>query len=197
MGFYNRRDDIGHFVDRGERTGQLCHHACCRGYRQHPKHWPKVRADKSLRSESDDELAARFHTLSADNSARARREEFQIIHEMERRDAADERDRRKLERDRERRERRDRAAANRAGAKMEREAETERVRVDAEAQTRGNLVNSKGRARGIHPDEILTGREAVFQRYASDEARDYFRTHPRPTAAYFRGHDTRMVERYR
>jgi hypothetical protein len=57
------------------------------------------------------------------------------------------------------------------------------------------MVNKKGRALGINPDEILTGREAVFRRYASDEAREYFAVNPRPTAAYFRGKDTRVADR--
>jgi hypothetical protein len=39
--------------------------------------------------------------------------------------------------------------------------------------------------------EILTGRQAVFDRYASEEAKEFFRSNPRPTAAYFRGQDTR------
>ena len=84
---------------------------------------------------------------------------------------------------------------NRAIRRSEAEVETERIRVASEAATRGYLVNAKGRARGINPDEILTGREAVFRRYASDEAKDYFAVNPRPTAAYFRGRDTRVVER--
>jgi hypothetical protein len=81
----------------------------------------------------------------------------------------------------------------RAVRRMEREAETERIYVDAEAYTRGNWVNAKGRARSIADREILTGRQDLFQRYASDEAREYFRERPRPTAAYFRGDDTRIT----
>jgi hypothetical protein len=78
---------------------------------------------------------------------------------------------------------------------MERESETERIRLEAEVATQGYLVNPRGRARGIADAEILTGRVAVFERYATDEARDYFTAHPRPTAAYFRGEDTRFMER--
>jgi hypothetical protein len=107
---------------------------------------------------------------------------------MERRDRADTK-RREKERYR------DALAGNRAAKRMEIESERERIRVDAETATNGYLVNATGRARGINPEEILTGRQAVFNRYASDEARDYFTAQPRPTAAYFRGKDTRHVER--
>jgi len=75
------------------------------------------------------------------------------------------------------------------------EVERERIRVAAEGATKGYMVNARGRRLGIDPDEILTGREAVFGRYASDEAKEYFAVNPRPTAAYFRGRDTRVTER--
>lgn len=111
---------------------------------------------------------------------------------MERRDRADAR---RMDAEDRRRRRWELKEATRAAARMDREAETERIRVEAEAVTRGYLVNKQGRARGIDPEEILTGRVAVFQRYASDEAREYFRSNPRPTAAYFKGQNTRMHER--
>jgi hypothetical protein len=80
---------------------------------------------------------------------------------------------------------------------MAREADAERIRREVEAETLGYLVNAQGRARGISDAEILTGREAVFHRYATDEAKEYFRTHNRPTGAYLRyGRDTRVHERY-
>lgn len=42
----------------------------------------------------------------------------------------------------------------------------------------------------------MTGTDALFARYASDEAKEYFSQHPRPTPAYFRGANTRYVARY-
>ena len=185
---YNRRDRIGHWVRRNQPDDRHCRHACCRGYREHPDNWPLIPAARQLRGASDDKLAAHYSRVINDPSPRARGAELQIINEFERRDRA-------AVRAMEKRRRKDAVASARAGRRLEIETERERVRVAAEAATNGYLVNAKGRARGINPDEILTGRQAVFDRYASDEARDYFRTQPRPTAAYFRGQDTRVVER--
>lgn len=185
---YNRRDQIGHWVTKRQQVHRPCTHACCRGYRAHPHNWPIIPASRQLRAASDEQLAAHYRKVSADESRAARGVELQIIHELERRDRAD---MRRLDKQR----RKESRAANRAAARMERESETERIRVDAEAQTRGYLVNAKGRGRGIDPEEILTGRVAVFNRYASDEAKEYFASHPRPTAAYFRGRNARVIER--
>jgi len=185
---YSRRDLIGHWVDKGKPAGRHCTHACCREYREHPEHWPVILPARKLRGATDEQLAERFRRIAWSTEPQSRRAELQIIHEMDRRDRAE-------ERDRDRARVREAAAANRAAARQEREAEYERVKLDAEAHTVGYLVNSKGRARGIADHEILTGRREVFDRYASDEAKDYFRTRPRPTAGYFRGKDTRVHPR--
>jgi len=191
-GPYDRRDLIGHFVDRDKVTQRPCTHACCRGFRVHPSNFPVILPDRTLHRATDDELMQHFRRLSADDSDRARRGESQVLHEMERRDAASER---RAESKRRAEQRRYNIAATRAATRQEREAEAHRITLAAEAATNGYLVNAKGRARGISDREILTGRESVFNRYASDEARDYFATHPRPTVSYFRGEDTRVVER--
>lgn len=185
---YNRRDQIGHWVRRDQEIYRPCRHACCRGYRAHPSNWPLIPASHALRRATDDELARHYTKVGQSDSPRARGVELQIIHEFERRDR---REMKRLERE----QHRAAVAGNRAARRMELESERERIRVDAEAATRGYLVNAKGRARGIDPEEILTGREAVFRRYASDEAKEYFASNPRPTASYFRGQDTRIVER--
>lgn len=186
---YNRRDQIGHWVRKREPVYRPCHHACCRGYRPHPSNWPIIPAKLAYRTATDEQLYRRYQKLGeVEDDPQARRAELQIINELERRDRRTMRD---LEKQRAQRAR----AANRGAQRMGMEAERERIRVDAEAATRGYLVNKKGRARGIDPEEILTGRQAVFERYASEEARDYFAANPRPTAAYFRGQDTRYVER--
>lgn len=189
---YNRRDLIGHWVKREQRTQQPCQHACCRGYRVHPRNYPVILPDRTLRRARDEDLAQHFRRVSDDPSPKARRAELQILHEMERRDQAEQH---RQEREQRRTETRQARQAGQATRRMEREAETERIRLEAEAATQGYLVNPRGRARGIADYEILTGRIAVFERYATDEARDYFTAHPRPTAAYFRGEDTRFVER--
>ena len=96
-------------------------------------------------------------------------------------------------------DRRDREAAakkNRAAAKYSRQLEhadnREASYMAAEEATRGNMVNRKGQARGVNPRTLITGREADFRRYASDELMEYYATHHRPTAASFRGADTRV-----
>lgn len=189
---YNRRDDLGHWVDREKPTGQLCEHACCRGYRQHPKDYPVIMPRRALRGQSDEQLQAYYRKVTRDPSPKARTAELQIMHELDRRDKAEEAARARAEA---RAQRRQATAANRAARQQEREVETHRMRLAAEAGTTGYLVNASGRARGITEREILTGNETVFARYASDEARDYFTANPRPTPAYFRGADTRYVER--
>jgi len=186
---YNRRDQIGHWVTKDQQILRPCRHACCRGYRAHPSNWPIIPASRALRRASDEQLAQRYDKLaSEENDPKARGGELQILHEFERRDRA-------AAKRREKERHREAVRTNRAIRRSEAEVETERIRVQSEAATRGYLVNAKGRARGINPDEILTGREAVFRRYASDEAKEYFASTPRPTAAYFRGRDTRYVER--
>jgi hypothetical protein len=189
---YNRRDRIGHWVNKGQLANRHCRHACCRGYREHPDNWPIIPASRQLRSASDEKIAAHYSKVSADDSAQARAAELQLINEMERRDRLEVR---RLEKERERERRREAVASTRAARRMEIESERERIRIESESATRGYLVNARGRARGIDPEEILTGRQAVFERYASDEARDYFQVNPRPTAAYFRGQNTRVIPR--
>lgn len=186
---YNRRDAIGHWVAKRQPTDRHCQHACCRGYREHPEHWPVILPKRRLRSASEDALAEHFRRISWSEDPKARASELQILHEWDRRAKAEERE---GDRQRTRELRREAIATNRAAARQEREAEYERIKLDAEARTQGYLTNAAGRARGIADHEILTGRRDVFNRYASDEAKDYFRAHPRPTASYFRGQDTRI-----
>jgi hypothetical protein len=57
------------------------------------------------------------------------------------------------------------------------------------------MLNRKGRARDINPRALITSREETFRRYASDELMEYYATHHRPTAASFRGADTRVAPR--
>lgn len=186
---YNRRDQIGHWVRKEQPVYRPCKHACCRGYRAHPSNWPVIPARMAYRTATDDQLAAHYTKVSAvENDPQARGAELQIIAEFERRDR---RDQRRREREAEQQRRREARASVRAIRRTEAETERERIRVDAERATRGYLVNRRGRQLGIDPDEILTGRQAVFNRYASDEAKEYFASTPRPTAAYFRGRDTR------
>lgn len=194
MAGYYRRDLIGHYIERRQQTQRPCTHACCRGYRVHPSNYPVILPSRTLRTASDDDLRDHFIKVSGQEGSKARRAEAQILHEMERRDREQEK---RSEREQRHAAHRQAVASTRAAKRQENEAEYERIKLEAERHTNGYLVNARGRARGISDAEILTGREDVFTRYATDEARDYFTTHPRPTASYFRGQDTRVVERAR
>jgi hypothetical protein len=184
---YDRRDRIGHWVRKEQPERRHCTHACCRGYHEHPKNWPVLPGNRKLRGASDEQLASHFNRVSRGRTAEHRTAENQILAEMQRRD----------DRDRARRERAELArqgrAANRAAVRMDREAAAQAIRDKAERETIGYLVTAEGQARGITDEEILTGRESVFIRYATREAKDFFAENPRPTGAYLRyGKDTRI-----
>lgn len=183
---YDRRDRIGHWVKKTQRDHQHCQHACCRGYREHPDKYPVILPKSSLRYAREDDLAAHFAKVSVQDTPAARRSAAQILHEMERRDTEAERKRQRTEA----------VAANRAARRVERESEVERVYLEAEAYTRGNWVNARGQRLGVSDREILTGRAQIFDRYASEEAREFFRGQGRPTGAYFQGKDTRYSGAY-
>jgi hypothetical protein len=177
---YNRRDLFGHWIMRKQASSRPCTHACCRGFHSHPEHWPVVLPKRKLRGASEDDLAEHFAKVSSGRTEKEQRAAAQILHEMERRDAVAER----------RRQVREAISVNRSARNMERESERERVYKEAEAYTRGNWVNKAGERLGISDREILTGRQSTFDRYASEEAREFFRSQGRPTVAYFRGQDT-------
>jgi len=183
MARYNRRDLIGHWIRRQQRKQRPCTHACCRGYRVHPDNYAAILPSRTLRRASDLDLAQHFTKVSQGTTPQDRYAEAQILHKMELRDRVEA----------ERRQRREAVASACVARQLEREAEIERIYLQAEAYTRGYWTNARGAARGISDREILTGREEVFQRYASEEAREYFRQHPRLTGAYFRGSDTRIA----
>jgi hypothetical protein len=129
-----RRDLIGHFIRTDQTVQRPCTHACCRGYRVHPANMPVILPARTLRNATDDDLAQHFRTVSATGTTVSRRAEAQILHEMERRDRAETR---RDEREQEKRRRWEARAASRAAARMDREAETGRIRVEAETVTRG------------------------------------------------------------
>jgi hypothetical protein len=49
MVYYNRRDLIGHWIKRTSPVQRMCGHACCRGYRVHPRNYPVILPDRLLR----------------------------------------------------------------------------------------------------------------------------------------------------
>lgn len=76
-------------------------------------------------------------------------------------------------------------AAHGSAARMERESIAEMSYLLAEADTKGNLLNKRGRAAGIDDRSLFTGPEARAPAYASEELIEHWETHPRPTAAMF------------
>ena len=84
---YSVRDLLGHFVKPCSMKGKMCPHACCRNKRVHPVNMPVILPSKVLRRASDEDLAAHFDRVQGD-SRKDERARAQVLHEMERRDAA-------------------------------------------------------------------------------------------------------------
>jgi hypothetical protein len=177
---YNVRDLLGHFVRPRSEQGHMCPHACCRNKRVHPANMPVVLPRKLLQRASDEDLEAHYSRLHGD-SRREERGRAQVLHEMERRDNQTA------------------ARKNRAAARYSRQLEQadnrEASYVAAEEATRGNMVNRKGRGRDVNPRTLIYARDADFERYASDELKEFYSTRHRPTARSFQGADTRYVPR--
>lgn len=110
----------------------------------------------------------------------------QILAEMQRRDElAIERHDRALEHKR-------RLYAKR----LERAEEIDRLWLEAEAATRGNMLNRAGKAAGTDERSLFTGPESRARRYACEELLNHWQSHPRPTAVYFQGRDTTLGPQY-
>jgi hypothetical protein len=181
MARYNVRDLIGHFVTPRSAQGKMCPHACCRNKRVHPENMPVILPNKLLRRASDEDLAAHYERIHG-NTAKDERARAQVLYEMDRRD------RREVER----RRHREAIAHGAYARRLDREETVEHAYVTAERDTRGNMLNRKGEARGINPRSLFTGSEARARRYASEELLEHWQEHGRPTAAMFRGKDTRV-----
>ena len=181
---YNRRDLIGHWVRKQQRDKQMCEHACCRGYHVHPRGKRVVLPNAALRKVDDDELSWQYNHASNDK-VRA-----QVLHELDRRDRAD-------KAAHERRQEHQRRVFAKRIAKQE---EVDRIYDDAESVTGGYNLNAAGRAKAeageLDDRQLFTGPESLVRRYGSDELKNYFIEHPRPTGAYFRGKDTRLGTYY-
>jgi len=175
-----RRDWFGHFATPPE-TNRPCEHACCRGMRPHPQNWPVILPSRQLRAATDEQLAEHYSRhggdTPADEASRA-----QVLYEMQRRDLANERREATEER------RRQRWTARR----HERQEAVEQAWLAAEAGTKGNMLNQRGKEARINERTLFTGPEARARKYASEELLNWWEDHPRPTGAYFEGQDTRV-----
>jgi hypothetical protein len=175
---YNRRDYIKHWIRKDQRANQACTHACCRGYRAHPANHPDVMPARYLRGASDDQLAQHYSRCGGDNVACR----DQVLDELHRRDQREER----------RRAREEGRLARASNRRNERAGEVERIYLAAEAQTKGNMLNRRGREAGVDERTLFRGPESRVRRYGSEELLNFFDEVPRPTEAYFRGEDTRL-----
>lgn len=179
--YYNRRDFFSHFVRKDQPAPRPCHHACCRGMRAHPDGYPVVKRNAYLRYAGDADLT-RYYERHAGDSETDEHARARVLHEMQRRDEADER------RDARAQRRRHKYLAQRT----ERAEHVEREWAAAEAATNGYMLNRRGQEAHIDERTLFTGPESRARKYASEELLSYWEHHPRPTAAYFRGQDTRI-----
>jgi hypothetical protein len=152
------------------------------GMRAHPEHWPVNPPNKYLRQASDAELADYYTKHGAGDDQASEQVREHVFAELQRRDLADERKRRRA----------DEYRARVIGRKTERAAEVSRVIDAAEAGTNGYILNRRGREAGISERSLFTGPEARAKKYASEELLNWWESHPRPTEAHFRGEDTRI-----
>jgi hypothetical protein len=178
MAAYNRRDLFKHWIRKDQRANQPCHHACCRGYRPHPEHYPVVLPATYLHRASDADLAAHYGRCPPGNP----RCQDQVLDELHRRDVAQER----------RRARTEAREARWRDRRTLRASEIERAYVEAEAATKGNMLNRRGREAGVDERTLFRGPESRARKYASEELLNHWENIPRPTEAYFRGDDTRL-----
>jgi uncharacterized protein (DUF433 family) len=180
MARYDRRDLIGHWIKKTQAAQRMCGHACCRGKRVHPENYPVILPDRLLRRASDEDLAEHY---AAVDSQEAR---DQILWEMDRRDRA------QIAREARKQEHQRRLFAKR----LAHAEEVDRAWLDAEAATKGNMLNKAGRDADINERSLFTGPESRARRYASEELLNHWQSHHRPTAAFMQGKDTRVHERY-
>lgn len=171
---YNVRDILGHFIKPKTAEARMCPHPCCRGKRPHPDKFPLLLPKDVLKSASDEELYRHFNKKTVGESGAA---VGQVVAELERR-----------ERSRERKQAaRERAQGRRRSAQEGYRNWLETEWVAAEGVTRGNMLNKRGRAKGIDPRSLWTANEKTRAAYASEELRQYWNAHPVLSAAEFRG----------
>lgn len=84
-----------------------------------------------------------------------------------------------------RRDRRDRAAKKMRQLREEHRRVVHAQFLQAESETRGNLLSRAGRDAGVHPESLFTGPERRAHKYASEELLKFWDRNPRLTAAEF------------
>lgn len=180
-GYYNRRDIFSHWVRQVQQANRPCGHACCRGMRAHPGGYPVVKRNRYLRTATDQQVADYYGRHGGD-SPRDEAARDQALAEMDRRDRSQERREATEER------RRTRWASRRE----QRALDIEREWRAAEAATRRNMLNRRGREVGVSDRSLFTGPESRVRKYGSEELLNWFEDNPRLTEAYHQGRDTRI-----
>jgi hypothetical protein len=167
---YNIRDLLGHFVKLPPKSNEdgMCPHACCKGKRRHPDNWPVMLSRETLRSASDEDLIQHFSKPKVGRNGAA---VVQVTRELERRERAA--------------EARERARGRRADKGEQYRLYLENQWVQAENDLRGNLVNKRGRAKGIDGRSLWTANDRTRAAYASEELRQWWDQHPIVSAREF------------
>jgi len=170
------RDQIGHWVKPPSMREHPCPHSCCRNARVHPANLPVRLSRDYLRGLSERELERELGQYQ-NYSDTHERGFLQVIAELGRREERAERAEARKERARHRRRRQD----------QEHRDEVYRQWLQAEAATRGVMLNKAGQRAGIDERSLFTGPESRVVKYASPELFEWFEIHGRPTRAAFLG----------
>jgi len=162
------RDQIGHWVTPPSMRGHPCPHACCKNRQAHPDKLP-VRLDRDyLRSLSEEDIEkelARYYRYR-DDSPRGEAGFRAVAAEVDRRDA------------------RRAAAERRRQREQDYHDEVYREWLAAENGIQGGVLLNK---KGINERSLFTGPQSRVDQYASDELKEWFASHPRPTRARIMG----------
>ena len=170
------RDQIGHWVKPPSMREHPCPHSCCRNARVHPANLPVRLSRDYLRGLSERELErelGRYQNYSDTHE----RGFLQVIAELGRREDRAERAEARKERARDRRR----------WLNAEHRDEIYRQWLQAEAATRGVMLNKAAQRAGIDERSLFTGPESRVVKYASPELFEWFEEHGRPTRAAFLG----------
>lgn len=150
----------------------MCPHPCCRGRRRHPDRFPVMLPKGLLDSATDEELITHLQRPAVGDNGDA---VVQAVGELERRE-----------------QRQKRADLRKSVQRHKRRSKQEEYRLwletewtAAEESTRGNMLNKRGRAKGIDPRSLWTANDRTRNAYASEELRAYWNAHPVLSAAEF------------
>lgn len=171
------RDNLSHWVAPPSARGKPCPHKCCQNKHPHPDKIP-VKLDRAyLRSLTDQEVERELSTYQRYSDTHERGF-LQVIAEAQRREDAPRRKAAGQEKARETRARRE----------SEYRDHVYREWLTAENGIQGAvMLNRKGNAAGIDERSLFTGPQSRVDKYASDELKEWFTSHPRPTRARLLG----------